>query len=217
MASVIENLTDKTEKLPTDPIYDTNWCDMPAEIKLECIGKMEFKERVQCMYLFNVFPLLRKIKNGVESIMIEQVGSSTIRDIDKFLAVSHIQNVPYWHIEDYDQSDSLHKVAQMWIDKNSKIGTTFQVSVNRYGSFWLFSEHFSDRFVSNNDKRVRIRTNNPDRHILLERGLDDEEFLSVDYFRLKVISAKTKESEYDENYKKWIRKIKPNRDYWNFF
>ncbi|ULT93852.1 hypothetical protein L3Y34_003392 [Caenorhabditis briggsae] len=47
MAADIKNITEKFKKLSIDPVYDTNWCDMPVEIKLECIGKMEFAERNQ--------------------------------------------------------------------------------------------------------------------------------------------------------------------------
>ncbi|UMM27106.1 hypothetical protein L5515_010539 [Caenorhabditis briggsae] len=45
MAADIKNITEKFKKLSIDPVYDTNWCDMLVEIKLECIGKMEFAER----------------------------------------------------------------------------------------------------------------------------------------------------------------------------
>ncbi|PIC32479.1 hypothetical protein B9Z55_012794 [Caenorhabditis nigoni] len=45
MASDIENLTEKTKNLSIDSVYDTNWCHMPDDIKLECIGKMELSER----------------------------------------------------------------------------------------------------------------------------------------------------------------------------
>ncbi|PIC32468.1 hypothetical protein B9Z55_012786 [Caenorhabditis nigoni] len=46
MSSDIENLAKQTENLSIEPIYNTNWCDMPAEIKVECIGKMELIERL---------------------------------------------------------------------------------------------------------------------------------------------------------------------------
>ncbi|PIC32439.1 hypothetical protein B9Z55_012766 [Caenorhabditis nigoni] len=46
MSSNIENFTEITEKSTAEPIYDTNWCHMPAEIKLKCIGKMEINERL---------------------------------------------------------------------------------------------------------------------------------------------------------------------------
>ncbi|PIC32433.1 hypothetical protein B9Z55_012762 [Caenorhabditis nigoni] len=35
-----------SEKASADPIYDTNWCDMPDDIKLECIGKLKLSERL---------------------------------------------------------------------------------------------------------------------------------------------------------------------------
>ncbi|CAO4372854.1 unnamed protein product [Caenorhabditis nigoni] len=306
MASDLKHLTEKTEKLSIDPIYDTNWCDMPAEIKLECIGKMEFKERLslRCtakaerslvdsqkiefaegrlwgnnrylgfnlnhkrdvtkhlkditeslefmeyikkvgvfenltIYLRgsftdneqfitddgfftaknikfercnidNVVAVLRKLKNGVESIEVNR-EITTSDEFAKLLAISHVQNSPYWHIQDYERTDSLHKVAQMWIDTNSKIGSTFQVTVLGDGSFDEFLEHFTDRIVSKNDKRVRVRTNDPDHNILLERGLDEVITITsyLQFFRLMVISAKMKDSEYDYNCKEWIFKMDP--------
>ncbi|PIC32428.1 hypothetical protein B9Z55_012759 [Caenorhabditis nigoni] len=45
MASDLKHLTEKTEKLSIEPLYDTNWCDMLDDIKLECIGKMELQKR----------------------------------------------------------------------------------------------------------------------------------------------------------------------------
>ncbi|PIC36221.1 hypothetical protein B9Z55_015298 [Caenorhabditis nigoni] len=122
-----------------------------------------------------------------------------------------VQNVPYWHIRCYEENDSLYKVAKMWIDTNSKVGSTFQVSVNEEGSFEGFLEHFIDCIVSKNEKRVRICTNNPDRHILLERALDEIFGTDYDpqYFRLKVISAEMKESDYDDDYMEWIYIIDP--------
>ncbi|UMM27104.1 hypothetical protein L5515_010539 [Caenorhabditis briggsae] len=159
----------------------------------------------------NIIAVLRKMSDGVESIKINTVRT-VLGELGKVLAISHVQNVPYWHIRDYYHTDSLHKVAQMWIDKNSKIGFTFQVSVKGVdGSFEKFLEHFFDRIVAENFKRARIRTNNPDRHILLERGLDH--YVQVDdylqFFRLIVISAEMKESEYDDNCKEWICKMDP--------
>ncbi|PIC32420.1 hypothetical protein B9Z55_012752 [Caenorhabditis nigoni] len=46
MASTIENLAKMTENLSIEPVYNTNWCDMPEELKRECIGKMGFDERL---------------------------------------------------------------------------------------------------------------------------------------------------------------------------
>ncbi|PIC32678.1 hypothetical protein B9Z55_012915 [Caenorhabditis nigoni] len=306
MASDLVNLTDKAAKLSIEPLFNTNWSDMPDDIKLECIGKMEFKERLslrstakaerslvdsqkikfnyghfwadyKCLafglyhnnkkyfatkcsedisdviemfrYIkkigvfekliisvnsplladnkqfmtddelftaknieFNVFnrdqvvAVLRKMKNGVESI---KINSTLSNELGQILEIPLVQNVPYWHIRDYHHTDSVHKVAQMWIDKNSKIGFTFQFSVHgENGSSEKFFEQFADRIMSTSEKRVRIRTNNPDRHILLERGLDDV-FTIYQYFRIMVISAEMKESEYDDNCKEWICKIDP--------
>lgn len=44
--SPLNKIISKTEKLAiVEKKYYTNWCDMPPEIKLECIGRMDFKMR----------------------------------------------------------------------------------------------------------------------------------------------------------------------------
>ncbi|PIC32679.1 hypothetical protein B9Z55_012916 [Caenorhabditis nigoni] len=311
MASDLENLIGTIEKLSIKPVYDTNWCDMPAEIKLECIGKMDLNERLslrctaqaekslvdsqkiefnygrfcghdegffgfvlysdnKCnlwkhlynksetiglmkyiknvgvfenLYISfgnlfadneqfatddglftakniefrkcdinNIISVLNKLKEGVESI---KMNGKMSDDLSQILAISHIQNVPYWHIEYYNKTDSLRMVAQMWIETNSKIGSIFQVSVKRNGSFEEFLEHFDDRIVyfqvdkSKDERRVRIRTENADIHILLERGLDDSVAIDFadEYFRLMVIPAEMKECEYEDDCQEWICKI----------
>ncbi|CAO4372849.1 unnamed protein product [Caenorhabditis nigoni] len=137
-----------------------------------------------------------------------EFGEEFTNDFADICAISQIQNVPYWQIDYYERTDSLHKVAQMWIDKNTEIGSTFQATVYNNGSFEEFLEHFTDRIVSQSDTKVRIRTNNPDRHILLEQGFI--EFARVrQFFRLMVISAEMNESEYDDNCEEWILKMDP--------
>ncbi|CAO4372980.1 unnamed protein product [Caenorhabditis nigoni] len=306
MASDLENLIETIEKLSIEPVYNTNWCHMPAEIKLECIGKMELKERlslrctakaekslvdsqkikfdyghfwgdeeglgfdktfehyedsnkvfnkkmkdtdeglkivnyikkvgvferlrisfenpltdnehfftddrlltvkkVEFVYcnIDNAIAVLRKVKNGVESIGIG-LTKDIFDDISAILEIPQVQNVPHWDIYAYKGIDCLHKVAQMWIDKSSKIGTTFETSAYTDSPLEEFLEHCADRIVSKSEKRVRVRTNNPDRHILLERGLDETgEINYIDqYFTLIVISSEMKESECDNYYKKY--------------
>ncbi|PIC32483.1 hypothetical protein B9Z55_012797 [Caenorhabditis nigoni] len=316
MSSDIENLTEKTTKLSIDPVYNTNWCDIPAEIKLKCIGKLEFKERlslrrtakaerslvdlqkidfnygyfwknegnlifyvktekislsiynrheyskrfrnenealivmkhiwrigvfeylkisfvdsfthneefmnfdglfnakeinIERCHSDNLLPILQKLKNGVESILMN-VDGGKVDSFDKILAFPQVRNSRSLRFRNYNQTDSLYKIAQKWIDKNSKIESAFLVSVyEKEGSFEEFLEHFDDRIVSNTGKRVRICTNNPDRHILLERGLDDVVDLdcTLKYFRLSVISAEMNESEYDDNVANWVFDLDP--------
>ncbi|CAO4360899.1 unnamed protein product [Caenorhabditis nigoni] len=308
MAYDLKHLTEEAEESSIGPIYSTNWCDMPAEIKLECIGKMKFKERLslrctaknertlvdsqkieftdgvfwgyredlvlelypdnentfsicseskngsfelmkyimkigvfeeleicgsitkheqffadiglftvktiefsQCN-INNMVAILRKVKNGVQSIKIG-AGPNNRDELSRILEIPQVQGVPYWHIRSYTETGGLNKVAQMWIAKNSKIGSTFQ-TVFVYegdGAFAEFIYQFDDRIVFISEKRVRIGTNNPDRHILLERGLDDviTSDLYSQYFRLMVISARVNVSEYDDNCKEWICKMDP--------
>ncbi|PIC32489.1 hypothetical protein B9Z55_012800 [Caenorhabditis nigoni] len=308
-----KKVTRMIKGLSINPIYETNWCDMPAEIKLECIEKMELNERlslrctakaerslvdsqkikfdswnnfygreeelnfvhggdsnkyfcnelkdmdeavkfvnymkkigvfeglsfslehplidnehfagddglftvktVEFSYcnVDNMIAILRKIRSGVESIDIG-LSCEISDELAEILEIPQIQDVPYWHIYSYTGTDCLHKVAQMWIDRNSKIGSTFQTLTNYYetitDSFEEFSDHFADRIVSKSEKRVRIRTNNPDCHILLELGVNEVVTIDffIQFFRFMVISATMKESEYDDNCKKWICYIAP--------
>ncbi|PIC43314.1 hypothetical protein B9Z55_004100 [Caenorhabditis nigoni] len=306
MSSDIEKSMRKTEKLSVDSTYDTNWCDMPPEVKSRCIGKMEFKERLslRCTakaerslvdlakiefqkgsisgqlddgdfeltlyfengseisfksmnerlelmkYIWKVgvfeqlnismtplFPgeeapafkekffacteeisaknihfgfcdigiilhILRNTKDGVESI--EMDGSGNPHPFDEILAIPQVQQTKYWHIINHDNRDGLHKVAQVWIDNNSNIGSICQLSLwtNVYIKhlFDEFLEHCAERIVSMSEERVRIRTDSPDRHILLE-------CVFPRFLRLLVISADMKDSEYDYDYETWIRRI----------
>ncbi|PIC40969.1 hypothetical protein B9Z55_008548 [Caenorhabditis nigoni] len=312
MSSDIQKSIKTTEKLANDSIYDTNWCDMPSEIKAKCIGKMEFKERLSLRstakaerslvdsqkikfqkgvlmgeldngdfevsldsengntvsfktmkdrlelmkYIWKVgvfeelnvsisplfgeeeapamkekfigntseisaknvgfghcdtdiiLYILRNTKNGVESIEMNAFGNP--HPFDDILAIPQVQNTKYWHIEYHNQTDALHKVAQVWIDNNSSIGSTFQLSIDTNVSFDDFKGHFTERIITTSTKRARISTNNPDHHILLERGWNPYGvYFRPQFFRLTVISADMKESDYDDNCKEWIRKLDP--------
>ncbi|CAO4366387.1 unnamed protein product [Caenorhabditis nigoni] len=312
MATNIENLAEKTSKLSIDTIYDKNWCDMPADIKLECIGKMELRERlslrctakaekslvdsekiyfargkfqimsneillfsmngIRCTkrfksendmfefirYIWSVgvfeeiqfyslapvdprhlFPnntgnvstrnidfkwssiqtavsILHKIKNPLESVKFNADMDMLLPfyPLDEILALPHVKNASYCHVKYIRDSASVVKAAQMLIENNSKIGTIFGVSCKNDGSdgaFNGFLRRFASRVVSKTEKRARIRTNNPENHILLERGIDDVVGISryPQFFRVIVISAGMKESEYDENCTGWMEKMSP--------
>ncbi|PIC32460.1 hypothetical protein B9Z55_012780 [Caenorhabditis nigoni] len=244
MSSDIDKLAEKTANLSIDPVYDTNWCDMPAEIKLECIGKMKFKERnpnnggeflkyiwkigvFKTFLIGSCFPtaketflnytgmisadnihigscdnemvvdVLKKLTDGVKSITM-YCAEGFDYNFDEILEISQVQNSKNWFIEKYHQTDILAKFAQMWIDKNSKIGSTLSFSVKIDRAFDEFSENFADRIVTIREKKVRIRTNNSDRHILLDRGTNERlgRWLKLKFYRLSVISADMIESEF---------------------
>ncbi|PIC32659.1 hypothetical protein B9Z55_012902 [Caenorhabditis nigoni] len=271
-----------TENLSNDPIYNTNWCDVPKEIKLKCIKTMEFKERLslRCTakterslvdsqkikifcgrfymshFQLNFLPIesmFRSFKNSDEAVeftnyilkigvfrfidfhyhdleamnFTEQISAEcisfhssenkTVVDVLQKLkaGVKSIMINAKEGINDY-AFDEILAISHMWINEDSEIGTIFQLSRTYQGprpsEFQrIFLEHFTDHIVSNTGKRIRIRTNNPDHHILLERGLDynfdddDEREVCCDqFFRLIVISAEMKESEYDDKCMKWI-------------
>ncbi|PIC40548.1 hypothetical protein B9Z55_011850 [Caenorhabditis nigoni] len=277
----------KFKKSSKNPIYDTNWCDMPPEIKVKCIGKMEFKERLllrctakaerslvdsQKIEFQNgefwaddediVFKLNRgKNSNFLKSPKninvavgflkyIKKVGvfenlklcfGDLFTDNEQFntddglfaakkveIEQCEMDNVVpsiLWEIEDgvesikinvdrkvFRQFDELLEISNMWIETNAKVGFTFQASIYKEGSFAAFLEHFTDSIVSKDERRVRIRTKNPDIHILLERGLD--EIVETDdipqFSRLRVIPAEMKKSEYDNNCKEWISIMDPD-------
>ncbi|PIC48960.1 hypothetical protein B9Z55_007741 [Caenorhabditis nigoni] len=313
MASNIENLAEKADKSSTESIYDRNWCDMPADIKLECIGKMELKERlslrctakaerslvdskkmhlIECTFgeywigfssknehffaekfkdqeawlnlmqyilKFGVFDkiifrrgveelvntcflgyfsqlipaknieigpfnmttvinILQKFKDDAESISLNSLIQT--ETLDAILQYSHIKNASYCQIKSLGRSEDIQKIAQMWIDEDSKIGTTFQITCDRNYSFELFPTHFADRIVSQTEKRIRIRTNNPAKHILVELEHQSEEVVVVilvcRFYRLMVISADMKESEYDDDNEERMRKMAPEWFDWGY-
>ncbi|ULT93917.1 hypothetical protein L3Y34_003431 [Caenorhabditis briggsae] len=97
--------------------------------------------------------VLQKMKNGVDAIRIHCSGDFDY-NFDGILAMSQLQSLSYWHIENYKQTDNLYKVAQSLIDRNSKIGFTFHVYANIDGSVEEFSKYFAERIVSESEKRV---------------------------------------------------------------
>ncbi|PIC48973.1 hypothetical protein B9Z55_007749 [Caenorhabditis nigoni] len=259
MASNIKNLVEKTEKTAessNDPIYETNWCDMPADIKLECIGKMELKERlslrctaktekslvdskkmhfIECTFgknyigfsskneyffaekfedqeawlnlmqyilKFGVFDKIN-FRRGVE----ELVNICFLGNFSQLIPAKNIEIGPF-------------NMTTMWIDNDSKIGTTFQITSDKNYSFELIPTHFADRIVSQTEKRIRIRTNNPAKHILVELEHQSEEVVVVilvcRFYRLMVISADMKESEYDDNNEERMRKMVPEWFDWGY-
>ncbi|ULT93763.1 hypothetical protein L3Y34_003330 [Caenorhabditis briggsae] len=308
MATDTGNSLEMAEKLSIDPVFDTNWCDMPASVKLKCIRKMEFKERLsmRCtatgerslvdsqnidfqegefwtesydgdvqvsLYSKNgnkfsknlrhsngafkflkyiwkigvfekvileilytpyerkiekytaeisaknvdlefcdgqVLPtILQKMRNGVESITTHYDSMISSKfDFDEVIASPHFKTSPTGILSTTTKR-IVYKVAQIWIDKSSKIGSTFQASINEIdGSFDEFLKHFADRVVSKNEKRVRIRTNDPSLHILLERAVDNDIKINyLQFFRLTVISSEMKEAEYDDSCKEWVCKM----------
>ncbi|CAO4363813.1 unnamed protein product [Caenorhabditis nigoni] len=317
MTSDVEKLMKKTEKLSVDSPYDTNWCDMPPEVKSRCIGKMEFKERlslrctakaerslvdsakiefqdgsflgdpvdghfspwthpfqirlyskngnkiefkgleehfelVKFIWKVGIFEnvavsisgtnnfknelidysgkisvkniefgicnseisvaVLKKTKNMLQSIALAAEWNPDY-PIDEVFAIPQVRNAKYCQIIQYEEADALYKVAQVWIDKNPEIGTTFQLSTMVGRSYNEFLEHFMEHIITISEERIRIRTDNPDRHILLERGIHptDKVLLVPPYlFRLLVIPADMKESEYDRDCLAWILKIDPD-------
>ncbi|PIC47617.1 hypothetical protein B9Z55_006911 [Caenorhabditis nigoni] len=160
--------------------------------------------------LATVINILQKFKDDAESISLDSCRQEEF--LDAILQHSHVQNANYCQIKSLAETDDIQKIAQMWIDNDSKIGTTFHItSVSNY-SFYLLPTHFADRIVSQTEKRIRIRTNNPDKHILLEQehqGVFLFLVLVCRFHRLMVISADVKESEYDENNEERMRKMEP--------
>ncbi|CAO4372954.1 unnamed protein product [Caenorhabditis nigoni] len=300
-----------TENLSMDPVYETNWNDMPEEIKLECIEKMELNERLslRCTakaerslvdsqkmkiasggfqithiglnfflrpqifkilgnpteaveltnYVFKigvfggifvhyrdddvmhfteeisakyihivscknktVVDVLQKLKKGVEDIRIKAKRGHEYA-LDDILANDHVRMFPTGTSKTAIKRIAFKKSHRCGSMKTQKSEPPSKEEGG--GSFEfqkIFLEHFTDHIVSNTGKRIRIRTNNPDRHILLERGLDydddgdDEMEESYEqFYRLMVISAEMDESEYDDRCNKWISIIDVENHYAN--
>ncbi|CAO4366686.1 unnamed protein product [Caenorhabditis nigoni] len=153
---------------------------------------------------------LQKVGDGVESICFDAFNQMWF-SLDGIFLQSHVQNASYGQIKNLMFLGCVQKVAQMWIDKNSKIGSTFQVSVVIGGSFDSFVIDFADCIVSQTEDRIRIRSNNPEKHILLERGEVIEHMPFLEFYRLMVISAEMKESEYDDDCETWMRRMHPEQ------
>ncbi|CAO4367367.1 unnamed protein product [Caenorhabditis nigoni] len=166
-----------------------------SDVKISVKNIDFYRTRFQDMFF-----ILENTDSGVESINIETFVEDVDFPMEKVLESPNIQNARFWQIKQIREPWLFTELAKIWIDKNSKIGTTFQTSFTldrtADGAINHFLNFFKNRTLSVSDKRVRIQTNNPATHILLE--------FSCLVFRLSVISAGMKESDYEENHEEWI-------------
>lgn len=60
------------------------------------------------------------------------------------------------------------EIAEYWIEKDEEIGRKMKVKASPTSNFTYFGNSFQDRIVSREERLVRIRTDNSQKHILLK-------------------------------------------------
>lgn len=151
----------------------------------------------------NINFMLGRMSNELESLEIEP-NQFDPSQLDNIFVSSTIPNIQFIKIGPIQVTDTADKLAQVWIEKDVKIGNKYQVLVEKTGSFEGFFQIFKDRLVINSDKFIRIKTENPSKHILLQVFHSTFGYLSgeEEFLQMTVIPAELKEYNEDEE---WIR------------
>ncbi|EGT37955.1 CBN-FBXA-145 protein [Caenorhabditis brenneri] len=100
-----------------------------------------------------------------------------------------------------------------WIALDADIGKTFRVTSTTHQTFNQFSAKFKDRIIKENSEEIRIRTDNPSKHILLKLA---KRWRVSRPLTCVVISSETEESEF-ESFGRWVtKKMIPLWEYLSF-
>ncbi|CAL2034033.1 unnamed protein product [Caenorhabditis brenneri] len=110
-----------------------------------------------------------KNAQGLEKIRLNG-ENSTYFPFDAFLEIPSFVNAKLVEINRLAFPDAAMKLAEKWIEHDCEIGATLRASVDYNSSKCLdsFIEKYIDRIIAQDDHKVRIRTNNDAKHILLE-------------------------------------------------
>ncbi|CAP31326.1 Protein CBR-FBXA-145 [Caenorhabditis briggsae] len=124
-----------------------------------------------------------------------------------------VTNARMVRIRDLTCKDAVWKLAEKWIENDSVIGTTFQVTSVHGHSIPHFVQKFRDRIIFENHEEVRITTNNPSKHILLKLA---RRWRVSRPLTCVVISSYMKKEEY-ESFGHWVsKKVMPIWEYLSF-
>ncbi|PIC51937.1 hypothetical protein B9Z55_002248 [Caenorhabditis nigoni] len=124
-----------------------------------------------------------------------------------------VTNARMLRIRDLTCKDAVWKLAEKWIENDSEIGTTFQVTSVHGHSIPHFVQKFRDRIIFENHDEVRITTNNPSKHILLKLA---RRWRVSRPLTCVVISSYMKKEEY-ESFGHWVsKKVMPIWEYLSF-
>lgn len=148
---------------------------------------------------------LNRMDNNLESLKIGTTKFRPAQPEDLFVCPM-ISNIPFIKIGSIENNDTVEKLAQIWIEKDAKIGNKFQVLVLQSGSFESFSQHFEDRLVTMSYQFIRIKTENPSKHVLLQIGYANFERLDgpdcEEFLQMTIIPSELTKIDASEE---WIR------------
>ncbi|PIC19195.1 hypothetical protein B9Z55_024825 [Caenorhabditis nigoni] len=257
-------LNEQTAKLSIDPVYDTNWCDVPNEIKVRCLEKLKFRERLnmratsklskcqidslkykftfalftqkfdgfyklfsillgsnredmlsnlkettewmkyilkigvfdRLIFNFDKFDANVNLTSGVDELIdarsvdfmqsnpdfiiamlknlkpidsfLLNANSNPHFPLDKILGELQVQQARFIEILNLSAPHGLQKVAQMWIDKDSKVGNLCHCSSGLEDSLASFVNWFNNSIIYRTGRTVRIRIPGSSKNILLD-------------------------------------------------
>lgn len=153
-----------------------------------------------------------KLNNNTRSV---HVDANTCRNFPMGALIENtmILNLELLRIRDLPCEDAVWKLAEQWIALDADIGKTFRVTSTTHQTFHQFSAKFKDRIITENPEEIRIRTDNPSKHILFKLA---KRWRVSRPLTCVVISSETEESEF-ESFGRWVtKKMIPLWEYLSF-
>ncbi|EGT49551.1 hypothetical protein CAEBREN_28237 [Caenorhabditis brenneri] len=151
---------------------------------------------------------LSKMDSKLETI---RIGCSC-RSFDKLIDIRSVVNARYIQIAESTSRSCAILLAQKWIDNDAKVDRVFETMVYKKGAFERFVEEFTSRIVYKTAKNVKIRTDNPKKHIKLELGIKSDHWKcrrkqNQEFIRLSVVRADQEDKPEDEREQPWMPEL----------
>lgn len=109
---------------------------------------------------------------------------------EKFTDVHVLETCPI------STTDSVHRLAQMWIRKNAEIGRKFKAEITVEGWLEEFSQVFADRLVDQREHKVTIKID--ESKYIVVREFENERYHSKYVYMIVASAETTKDSDADE-------------------
>lgn len=150
---------------------------------------------------------LGKMDSKLETI---RIGCSC--KIDNLINNRSVGNAHYIQVAESTSRSCALLLAQKWIDDNAEIDKVYETMVYKKGGFDRFVEHFTSRIVYKTKKTVKIRTDNPKKHIKLELGNKSEYWMyrknqKQEFIRMSVVRSDEENRPEDKKVQPWMQEL----------
>uniref|UniRef100_A0A1I7TGQ4 F-box domain-containing protein n=1 Tax=Caenorhabditis tropicalis TaxID=1561998 RepID=A0A1I7TGQ4_9PELO len=157
--------------------------------------------KINCDHEEDALYLLERVNDQLDSLVIN-VGEESL---EKILSIPQVANTLSVQLSGISSPQAASELAQIWIDENKDIGKEFKCFTRyskNFEGFTTFAEKFSNSITSKTDRFIRIRTNNEEKHILLQLGTSTFGILdgTEEFLRMSVISSQQSEIDTSEEW-----------------